>query len=166
MQIASHTQNLNLKNDYRLHDISLGCNFTGADRQQKEIDSFTIIESSTRFELRDKSATAAAAAAVVDILADSISGVDNSAETFLKAWFPEGDSRIFRSYVFGPSGFWTMAPLHYAAEFDPFLSLECAPRPPPWCNPRKGRDQILQSGNTVSRWPSSSSSSAAVSGLL
>ena len=27
---------------------------------------------------------------------------------------------FFRSYVFGPLGFWTMAPLHYAAEFDPF----------------------------------------------
>ena len=33
---------------------------------------------------------------------------------------------FFRSYVFGPLGFWTMAPLHYAAKFDPFLSLDCA----------------------------------------
>ena len=49
--------------------------------------------------------------------------------------------------MFGPSGFWTMAPLRYAAKFDPFLSLDCAPRPPPWHNPRKGRDQILPSGN-------------------
>ena len=40
--------------------------------------------------------------------------------------------------MFGPSGFWTMAPLRYAAKFDPFLS---------WRNPRKGRDQILPSGN-------------------
>ena len=40
-----------------------------------------------------------------------------------------------------------MAPLHYAAKFDPFLSLDCAPTPPPWRNPRKGRDQILPSGN-------------------
>ena len=40
-----------------------------------------------------------------------------------------------------------MAPLRYAAKFDPFLSLDCAPRPPPWRNPRKGRDQILPSGN-------------------
>ena len=31
--------------------------------------------------------------------------------------------------MFGPSGFWTMAPLHYAAKFDPFLSLDCAPTP-------------------------------------
>ena len=30
---------------------------------------------------------------------------------------------------------------------DPFLSLDCAPTPPPWRNPRKGRDQILPSGN-------------------
>ena len=34
--------------------------------------------------------------------------------------------QIFRSYVFGPSGFWTLAPLCYAAKLDPFLSLDCA----------------------------------------
>ena len=28
--------------------------------------------------------------------------------------------------MFGPAGFWTMAPLDYAAKFDPFLSLDCA----------------------------------------
>ena len=39
---------------------------------------------------------------------------------------PDGYSQIFRSQVFGPSGFWTMAPLRYAAKFDPFLSLDCA----------------------------------------
>ena len=38
------------------------------------------------------------------------------------------------------SGLW----LRYAAKCDPFLSLDC---PPPWRNPRKGRDQILPSGN-------------------
>ena len=27
------------------------------------------------------------------------------------------------------SGFWTMAPLRYAAKFDLFLSLDCAPTP-------------------------------------
>ena len=26
--------------------------------------------------------------------------------------------------MFGPLGFWTMAPLRYAAKFDPFLSLD------------------------------------------
>ena len=73
-------------------------------------------------------------------------------------WFtvlPDGYSRILRSYVFGPSGFWTIALLRYAVKFDPFLSLDCAPTPstlelpptPPWRIPRKGRDQILQSGN-------------------
>ena len=31
--------------------------------------------------------------------------------------------------MFGPSGIWTMAPLRYAAKFDPFLSLDCAPTP-------------------------------------
>ena len=46
-----------------------------------------------------------------------------------------------------------MAPLLYAANFDPFPSLDCAPLPPPWHNPRKGRDQILQSGNLVQYVP-------------
>ena len=41
----------------------------------------------------------------------------------IKAWLPDGYSQICRSYVFGPSGFWAMAPLHCAAKFDPFLSL-------------------------------------------
>ena len=64
----------------------------------------------------------------------------------LMAWLPEVYSQIFRSYGFGPSVFWTMAPLHYAAKFDP---LGLSPRPPPRRNPRKGRDQILPSGNTA-----------------
>ena len=38
-------------------------------------------------------------------------------------------ARFLRSYVYGPSGFRTMAPLRYAAKFDPFLSLDCAPTP-------------------------------------
>ena len=46
-----------------------------------------------------------------------------------QAWLPDGYGQIFRSYVFGPSGFWTMAPLHYVAKCDPFLSLDCAPTP-------------------------------------
>ena len=46
-----------------------------------------------------------------------------------KVWLPDGYSQIFRLYVFGPSGFWTMAPLLYATKFDPFLSLDCAPTP-------------------------------------
>ena len=37
---------------------------------------------------------------------------------------PDGYSQIFGSYVFCPFGFWTMAPLCYAAKFDPFLSLD------------------------------------------
>ena len=36
---------------------------------------------------------------------------------------------IARSYVFGPSGFWTMALLRYAAKLDPFLSLDSSPMP-------------------------------------
>ena len=45
------------------------------------------------------------------------------------SWLLDGYSHIFRSYVFGPSGSWTMTPLDYAAKFDPFLSLDCAPTP-------------------------------------
>ena len=74
----------------------------------------------------------------------------NASPPSISPWLPDGYSQIFRSYVFGPSGFWTMAPLRCAAKFDPFLSLDCAPRPPPWRNPRKGRDQILPSGSTGS----------------
>ena len=44
-----------------------------------------------------------------------------------------------------------MASLRCAAKLVPFLSLDCAPRPPPWRNPRKGRDQILPSGNLAPR---------------
>ena len=36
---------------------------------------------------------------------------------------------LLESYVFGPSGFWNMAPLRYAAKVDPFLFLDCAPMP-------------------------------------
>ena len=57
-----------------------------------------------------------------------------------KAWLPGGYSQIFRSYVFGHSGFWTMAPLCYAAKFDPFLSLDCA-------RVEGMGDQILPYGN-------------------
>ena len=46
-----------------------------------------------------------------------------------KPWLPEGCGQIFKSYVLGPSGFWTMAPLHYTATFDPFLSYDCAAMP-------------------------------------
>ena len=53
---------------------------------------------------------------------------------------PDGYSQIFRSYVFGPSGFWTMAPLCYAAKFD----------------------QILPSGNLVLDYVKATASSAVV----
>ena len=47
-----------------------------------------------------------------------------------------------------------MAPIRCIAKFDHFLSFDCVrvglrPLPPPWRNPRKGRDQILPSGNHV-----------------
>ena len=58
----------------------------------------------------------------------------------LWSWLPDDHSQNFRSYVFGPSGFWTMAPLRYVAKFDPFLSLDCAPTPSTLaqCKERKG----------------------------
>ena len=67
--------------------------------------------------------------------------------TVVPSWVPTGYSQIFISYVFGTSGFWTMAPLRYTAIFDSFLSLDCATHLPPWRNPKKGRDQILPSCN-------------------
>ena len=45
----------------------------------------------------------------------------------LKTWLPDGYSKILRSYMFGPSGFWTMAPLRYAAKFDPLPFLGVRP---------------------------------------
>ena len=47
-------------------------------------------------------------------------------EDVCNSWLPDGYTRILRSYVFGPSGFWTMAPLRCTAKFDRFLSLDCA----------------------------------------
>ena len=47
----------------------------------------------------------------------------------MRRLLPDCYSHIFRSYVIGSSGFWTMAPLSCAANFDPFLSLDCAPTP-------------------------------------
>ena len=48
-----------------------------------------------------------------------------------QAGLPDSYRIIFRLYVFGPSGFWTLAPLRCAAQFEPFLSLDCAPPRPP-----------------------------------
>ena len=53
--------------------------------------------------------------------------------THTMARLPDGYSQILRSYVFGPSGFWTIALLRYAAKFDPFLSLDCAFTPSTLC---------------------------------
>ena len=64
-----------------------------------------------------------------------------------KAWLPDGFSQIFRSYVFSPSGFWTMAPLRYAAQFDPFLSLDCAPTPSTLAQSKERKGSNFQSGN-------------------
>ena len=63
---------------------------------------------------------------------------------YLLIWLRDGFRRIFRSDVFGPAGFWTMAPLRYAAKFDPFLSLDCARVEGVGAQSKDGRDQILQ----------------------
>ena len=56
-------------------------------------------------------------------------------------------ARFLESYVFGPSvsGLW----LRYATlqNLIPSFPWLAPPRPPPWRKPRKGRDQILPSGN-------------------
>ena len=56
-----------------------------------------------------------------------------------RLWWPDGYSRIFRLYVFGPLGFWTMAPLRCAAKFDPFLSFDCAPMPSTLAQSKEGK---------------------------
>ena len=42
--------------------------------------------------------------------------IERKLEKCLKGWLPDGDSQILRLYVFGPSGFWTMAPLRYTGK--------------------------------------------------
>ena len=53
---------------------------------------------------------------------------------------------LLESYVFGPSGFYTKAPLRYASKFDPFLSLDFA-------GVEGVGAQILTSGNLGVRDP-------------
>ena len=62
---------------------------------------------------------------------------------------PYGYSHIFRSYVFGPWGFWTMVCYTELQNLIPSFPRIAPPHTPPWRNPRKGRDPILPSGNTV-----------------
>ena len=45
-----------------------------------------------------------------------------------------------------------MALIRYAAKFDPFLSLDCAPSPSTLAQSKEGRDQILPSGNLAMGW--------------
>ena len=52
--------------------------------------------------------------------------VGKNLQDHCQVWLPDCCSQIFRLYMFGPSGFWTMAPLRYTAKLDPFLSLDCA----------------------------------------
>ena len=48
---------------------------------------------------------------------------------------PDGDI-VYTGH--GPLSFWTMAPLHYPAKFDPFLSLVCAPTPSTLAQSKEG----------------------------
>ena len=59
-------------------------------------------------------------------------------------WLPDGYSQNFRSYVFGPSGH-----LDYGSASRYAALQNLRPPPPPWRNSRKGRAQILPSGNLV-----------------
>ena len=61
---------------------------------------------------------------------------------------------IIGVWPFGLEGLW----LRYARmqNLIPFFPCIAPPRPPPWHNPRKGIDQILPSGNTVSPPPTES----------
>ena len=65
---------------------------------------------------------------------------------FLPQWCPRGTAWGCTSTADGAA-----SPLPcqgcQMAKFNPFLSLDCTPRPPPWRNPRRGRDQILPFGN-------------------
>ena len=66
-------------------------------------------------------------------------------------WLPDGYSQILRSYVFclWASRLWPRyATLQNLIPSFPWIA---PPRPPPWPNPRKGRDQILPSGN-LAHW--------------
>ena len=55
------------------------------------------------------------------------------------------DFKIVRVWPFGLEGLW----LRYATlqNWIPSFPWIAPPRPPPWRNPRKGRDQILPSGS-------------------
>ena len=68
-------------------------------------------------------------------------------------------------WLFGPSGFWTMASLRYAAKFDPFLSLDCAPTPSTLAQSkeRKGSNlAIWQPCETTTRAAAAAGTAAAV----
>ena len=49
------------------------------------------------------------------IISHLIVTAERTAPSPLCSWLPDCYSHIFKSYVFGPSGFLTMAPLHYTA---------------------------------------------------
>ena len=63
-------------------------------------------------------------------------------------WLPDGYSQIFRLYVSGPSCLkdYGSATLHNVIPYFPWI---VSPALQPWHNPRKGRGQIVPSGNTV-----------------
>ena len=69
----------------------------------------------------------------------------------LRLWLLDVYSQIFRSYVFGPSGFWTMAPLRYAAP-TPSTPAQSKERKgsnfaiwQPWCKSQMHRRKVHRS---------------------
>ena len=73
---------------------------------------------------------------------DEDTGVPGMAARWLSPYF-----KIVCVWPFGLEGLW----LRYATlqNLIPSFSWIVPPRPPPWHDPRKGRDQILPSGNLV-----------------
>ena len=75
--------------------------------------SFTSGKSSDRGRKRSESNSKS----FLDSMKSLYATISKRAASPSKAWLPDDDSQIFRSYVFGPSGFRTMAPLCSAAKF-------------------------------------------------
>ena len=56
-------------------------------------------------------------------------------------------ARFIDCMCLAPLGFWSMAPLRYAAKFDPFISLDCAPTPSTLAQSKERKGSFLPSGN-------------------
>ena len=52
-----------------------------------------------------------------------LGGVSQNFGGDVKAWLPDGYSQIFRSHVFGPSGFWTRLSFEHEGEACSFTTV-------------------------------------------